>query len=90
MKNKKKYEDLAWFGGEPLFGTPLCVGTLNIGVEGRFHEKMKDILKRRWLTNNGVYVQELENAIAALVEVKHCVLYAMPQWGSRYLFARWG
>ena len=31
------------------------------------------MLDRRWLTNNGPYVQELEQRIAAMVGVKHCV-----------------
>ena len=29
---------------------------------------------RRWLTNNGVFAQELERRIAEFLQVKHCIL----------------
>jgi dTDP-4-amino-4,6-dideoxygalactose transaminase len=31
------------------------------------------MLDRRWLTNNGPYVQELEERISSLLGVKHCI-----------------
>ena len=31
------------------------------------------MLERRWLTNNGPYVQELEERIADLLGIKHCI-----------------
>jgi dTDP-4-amino-4,6-dideoxygalactose transaminase len=35
--------------------------------------RIDDILDREWLTNNGPYVQELEQKIAEYLGVKHCV-----------------
>lgn len=37
------------------------------------HELIDDVLDRRWLTNNGPYVQEFERRIAEFVGVKHCI-----------------
>lgn len=64
---------LALFGGTPAFSEPLHVGRPNIGDRSRLLERINDLLDRRWLTNNGVYVQDLEHKIEDLVGVKHCV-----------------
>ena len=40
-----------------------------------FNLLLKDIWNRRWLTNNGTYVQELESAIAKYLHVKHLSLF---------------
>jgi dTDP-4-amino-4,6-dideoxygalactose transaminase len=66
-------EDLAIFGGDKAFGEKLHVGKPNIGDRTRLLERINDILDRRWLTNNGPYVQELEKKIADLVGVRHCI-----------------
>jgi len=70
---KNSINDIALFGGTPLFSEPLHVGRPNIGDRGRLLERMSDILDRRWLTNGGPYVEELENRIRILLGVKHCV-----------------
>ena len=36
-------------------------------------KRMNDLLDRRWLTNNGPYVQELEKHIVEYLGVKHCI-----------------
>ena len=64
---------LAVFGGTPAFDTQMHVGRPNIGDRERLMERIGDLLDRRWLTNNGPYVQELERRIAELAGVKHCV-----------------
>lgn len=71
MANRK--HDLALFGGQPAFEAPLHVGRPNIGDRQRLHERIDDMLDRRWLTNNGPYVQELEQRIARLLGVEHCI-----------------
>jgi dTDP-4-amino-4,6-dideoxygalactose transaminase len=71
--NKGNFNDLALFGGAPLFLEPLHVGRPNIGDRGRLLERLDDILDRRWLTNGGPYAQELENRIGTLLGVKHCI-----------------
>lgn len=70
---KNHFNDLAIFGGSPLFSEPLHVGRPNIGDRARLRERLDDILDRRWLTNGGPYVQELESRIGALLGVKHCI-----------------
>lgn len=70
---KNKLADLAIFGGNPAFTEKLHVGRPNIGDRQRLLERINDVLDRRWLTNNGPYVQEFEQKIADLVGVKHCV-----------------
>jgi dTDP-4-amino-4,6-dideoxygalactose transaminase len=70
---KSSVDQLAVFGGSPAFEEKLHVGRPNIGDRGRLLERINDILDRRWLTNNGPYVQEFEQKIADLVGVKHCI-----------------
>ena len=71
---KRRIEDLAIFGGEQAFGEKLHVGKPNIGDRTRLLERFNDVLDRRWLTNNGPYVQEFEKKIADFVGVKHCIV----------------
>jgi dTDP-4-amino-4,6-dideoxygalactose transaminase len=66
-------EDLAVFGGKPAFDQPLHVGRPNIGDRKVFEQRVADILDRRWLSNDGPYVQQLEQRIAEFVGVKHCI-----------------
>jgi len=70
---KTSLNDLAIFGGVPLFSEKLHVGRPNIGNRQRLLERINDMLDRRWFTNNGPYVQELEHGIAEMVGVKHCI-----------------
>ncbi len=65
--------DLAFFGGPPAFDVKLHVGRPNIGARDRLLERLNDIIDRRWLTNNGVYVREFETRVASLLGVKHCI-----------------
>lgn len=69
----KEFDDLAVFSGKPLFAEKLHVGRPNIGDRKGLMEKINDILDRRWLTNNGKYVQELERRLADLLGVRHCI-----------------
>jgi dTDP-4-amino-4,6-dideoxygalactose transaminase len=60
-------------GHRPAFPQPLHVGRPNIGSTAAIHRRIDEILQRRWLSNDGVMVQEFERRIAALVGVKHCL-----------------
>ena len=51
----------------------LYVGRPNLGSREAFLDRVNDILDRRWLTNDGPYVQEFERMIADILGVKHCV-----------------
>lgn len=70
---RKTYKDLAVFQGEPFFSEKLHVGRPNIGDESILLERLQDILQRRWLTNDGPYVREMEEEICKLTGVKHCI-----------------
>src|SRR6266566_4686161 len=70
---KSGIDELAAFGGKPLFAEALHVGRPNIGNRETFAARMSDILDRKWLTNGGRYVQELEQRIAEFIGVKHCI-----------------
>jgi dTDP-4-amino-4,6-dideoxygalactose transaminase len=70
---KKTLDDLAVLGGPPLFSSALHVGRPNIGDRARLMARIDDMLDRRWLSNDGVYLQEFERAVAAKLGVKHCV-----------------
>jgi dTDP-4-amino-4,6-dideoxygalactose transaminase len=65
--------ELAVLGGPPAFELPCCVGTPNLGDLSRLRQRCNDILERRWLTNNGRYVQEFEARVAELAGVAHAV-----------------
>ncbi len=64
---------LAIFGGPPAFKDALHVGRPNVGNRQRFHEMLNDMFDRRWLSNNGPYVQAFERKIQEYLNVKHCV-----------------
>lgn len=70
---KQKLLDLSIFGGTSTFKEKLHVGRPNIGNRDRLLERINDLLDRRWLSNNGPYVQELENRITDVLGVKHCI-----------------
>lgn len=70
---KKLAQDLAISGGTPAFSEPHHVGRPNIGDRERLMARINDLLDRRWLSNAGVYVQELEKRLADLLGVKHCI-----------------
>ncbi|KFN38401.1 dTDP-4-dehydro-6-deoxyglucose aminotransferase [Smithella sp. F21] len=65
--------DLAIFSGQPAFKETLHVGRPNIGNRQHFLALINDMLDRKWLSNDGPYVQELEKKIAEYLSVKHCV-----------------
>jgi dTDP-4-amino-4,6-dideoxygalactose transaminase len=68
-----QFSELAFFGGEPKFKEKLFVGRPNIGNRDRLLTRINDMLDRRWLSNNGVFVQEFERQIAEYLGVKHCI-----------------
>lgn len=73
MKNIRSSHDLAINNDTPAFKQPLHVGRPNIGNQEAFLKLVGEMLDRRWLSNNGPLVQELESRVAAYHQVKHCV-----------------
>jgi len=64
---------LALLGSEPAFAEPLHVGRPNIGNCESLKVRIDEMLKRRWFTNDGPFVQEFEHRIAEIIGTKHCV-----------------
>ncbi|WP_271251633.1 DegT/DnrJ/EryC1/StrS family aminotransferase [Pseudanabaena sp. Chao 1811] len=73
LKLKCEIKDLAFLGGIPTFTERLHVGRPNIGNRQSLLDRMNDMLDRKWLTNNGKFVQEFEQRIADYIGVKHCI-----------------
>jgi dTDP-4-amino-4,6-dideoxygalactose transaminase len=71
---KTRVNELAILGGAPAFAEPQHVGRPNVGDRDALLRRINDMLDLRWFTNNGPYVRELEERIAALVGVRHCIL----------------
>ena len=76
LTQKRTLGDLARWGGPPLFAEPRHVGLPTTGNRERFLDRVNGILDRRWLTNDGPCVRELEERIGALLGVKHCLAMA--------------
>lgn len=70
---KTRASELAILGGEPAFHDQLHVGRPNLPPLEAFLARAKDIFERRWLSNNGYYVQELERRLCDYLGVKHCI-----------------
>ena len=70
---KSKVDDLAIWGAPPAFKQRLHVGRPNIGNRERLLERIADLLDRRWLTNDGPFLQEFEKRISERLGVKHCI-----------------
>ena len=64
---------LAVLGGTPAFPDRLHVGRPNVGDRARLRERFDDLLDRRWLTNDGPFVQEFEHRLARMLDVRHVV-----------------
>jgi dTDP-4-amino-4,6-dideoxygalactose transaminase len=64
---------LAILGGTPAFDKPLHVGRPNIGDKQRLFQRFDDIYERRWLSNYGACVRELEERLKELLGVRHCI-----------------
>ena len=73
MGLKQAAADLAIFSGKPCFEEPLHVGRPNIAEKAAILRRFEEVLDRRWLTNDGPCVRELEERLAQLAGVEHCV-----------------
>src|SRR5262245_59345547 len=71
---KPSLDSLALFGGSPLFAEPLHVGRPSFAASKRqVLARIEQVLDRRFVTNNGPLVQELEAKVAEFLKVEHCV-----------------
>lgn len=76
MQKKEQVRHLALLGGAPAFQQILHVGRPNIGSRERLLARVNDMLDRRWLSNNGPFLLELEQKLCELMGVKHCIVMA--------------
>jgi dTDP-4-amino-4,6-dideoxygalactose transaminase len=65
--------ELAIFGAPPAFSETLFVGRPNIGDRDRLLARITDALDRRWLSNDGPFVSELERQLTERLGVRHCI-----------------
>jgi dTDP-4-amino-4,6-dideoxygalactose transaminase len=70
---KTELAQLAIFDAAPAFAEPLHVGRPNIGDREKLLARFNDMLDRRWLTNNGPFVQEFEKRLCSYLNVRNCV-----------------
>jgi len=70
---KTSVNDLALFGGGAALDEALHVGRPNIGDREQFLERINEMFDQRRLSNNGPFVRELEEKLAAFLGVKHCI-----------------
>lgn len=70
---KKEVSSLAVFGGKPTFASPLPVGQMNFPEWERFESAFRGIFSRRYYTNHGPLVQELEARLCELLGVQHVI-----------------
>ncbi len=68
-----KRRGLAALGQAPRFAAKLHVGRPNLGHREKLLARLEHILDECWLTNDGPFVREFEQEIAARLGVRHCV-----------------
>jgi dTDP-4-amino-4,6-dideoxygalactose transaminase len=73
INKRSSIAELAIFSGRPAFRKLLYVGCPNIPDRKKLLRRINAMLDRRWLTNRGPCVLELESKIANMVGVKHCI-----------------
>lgn len=76
MNKKEHIHQLAIFGGKPAFQEVLHVGRPNIGSREKLLARINDMLDRRWLSNNGPFLLELEQKLCDFLGVRHCIVMA--------------
>ena len=72
-EEKSSLRDLALFGGARLFLHQVHVGRPNVPDTEGLLKRIRRVLERRWLTNDGPEVQEFERQVANICGVRHCV-----------------
>ncbi len=82
---KQSLDDLAVFGGSPLFDRPRPVGQLYAPPVERYLELLRESFAVRHLTNDGPLVLRLEQRLAERHQVRHCISLANAALGLTML-----
>jgi dTDP-4-amino-4,6-dideoxy-D-glucose transaminase len=73
--------DLALFGGQSLFNSPIYVGRPNQVNSKKLLRRITSALDRNWLTNDGPMVRRLEITLAQFLGVNYCVAVSSATMG---------
>jgi dTDP-4-amino-4,6-dideoxyglucose len=76
VKGEGRRAGLAICGGEPMFSRARTTGQLANRDPERFFELASGVLDRRWFTNQGPLVEDLEQRLSRLHGARHCVAFA--------------
>ena len=76
LSPKTSLESLGIFGGQPLFSTPRPIGQLSAPDIDIYILSLRGIWERRWLSNDGPLVRELESRLGLYHETRHCIAVA--------------
>jgi dTDP-4-amino-4,6-dideoxygalactose transaminase len=70
---RRSASELALFGGRQAFERPLHIAQLNLPPIEDFEATIRGIFERRYFTNNGPLVQELDARLASYLGVRHAI-----------------
>ena len=70
---KTNTSDLAIMGGRKNYESPLLLGIPNVTGQNKFYEMADHIFEKKWLTNNGQYVQQFEQMIKDYLNVNNVI-----------------
>jgi len=70
---KRQLSDLAPLGGAPLFAEKLYVGRPNLCSRDRLHAALDRIFDSRWLSNDGPFLRQFEDALRETLGVRNVV-----------------
>jgi dTDP-4-amino-4,6-dideoxygalactose transaminase len=73
-------DELALFGGQPLFDLPRSTSSLVQPDFERFLEYSRSFYEAHQFTNNGPLVQQLERRLAEFHQTSHCVTFCSGFW----------
>ena len=77
---KQRLDDLALFGGVPLFARPRSTSNLVRPDFEAFMRYSETMLAAGQYTNNGPLVRELEHRLASFHQTRHCVSFCNGFW----------
>jgi dTDP-4-amino-4,6-dideoxygalactose transaminase len=80
MSAKSSCDELALFGGQPLFDLPRSTSSLVQPDFERFLEYSRTFYEAHQFTNNGPLVQLLERRLAEFHQTSHCVTFCSGFW----------
>lgn len=81
VNNKITIDDIALFGGQPTFESPVGTSGLARPSFERFLSYSRKFMSAGQYSNGGPLVRELEARLAAFHEAEHCITFCSGFWG---------